>query len=114
MLAHNYKQATRPRSVIFISKDFDAVGQVMDYITSLINEFDWRKSMFNYNSTDHIFSLDTFDENGKKKTIAQCKFYSALGKMPAVGDAADAVFFDEAMLYPKTVFDKIYPIVMNE
>jgi len=114
MLAHNYKQATRPRSVIFISKDFDAVGQVMDYITSLINEFDWLKSMFNYNSTDHIFSLDTFDENGKKKTIAQCKFYSALGKMPAVGDAADAVFFDEAMLYPKTVFDKIYPIVMNE
>ena len=78
MLAHNYKQATRPRSVIFVSKDFDAVGQVMDYITSLINEFDWLKSMFNYNSTDHIFSLDTFDENGKKKTIAQCKFYSAL------------------------------------
>ena len=114
MLAHNYKQATRPRSVIFISKDFDAVGQVMDYITSLINEFDWLKSMFNYNSTDHIFSLDTFDENGKKKTIAQCKFYSALWKMPAVWDAADAVFFDEAMLYPKSIFDKIYPIVMNE
>lgn len=114
MLSHNYKQATRPRSVIFISKDFDAVSQVMDYITSLINEFDWLKSMFNYNSTDHIFSLDTFDENGKKKTIAQCKFYSALWKMPAVWDAADAVFFDEAMLYPKTIFDKIYPIVMNE
>ena len=114
MLAHNYKQATRPRSVIFISKDFDAVGQVMDYITSLINEFDWMKSMFNYNSTDHIFSFDTLDENWKKKTISQCKFYSALWKMPAVGDAADAVFFDEAMLYPKSVFDKIYPIVMNE
>ena len=114
MLAHNYKAATRPRSVIFVSKDFDAVSQVMDYITSLINEFDWLKSMFNYNSTDHIFSLDTFDENWKKKTIAQCKFYSALWKMPAVGDAADAVFFDEAMLYPKSIFDKIYPIVMNE
>ena len=114
MLAHNYKAATRPRSVIFISKDFDAVGQVMDYITSLINEFDWMKSMFNYNSTDHIFSFDTLDENWKRKTLAQCKFYSALWKMPAVGDAADAVFFDEAMLYPKSIFDKIYPIVMNE
>ena len=62
MLAHNYKAATRPRSVIFVSKDFDAVNQVMDYINSLINEFDWLKSMFNYNSTDHIFSLDTYDD----------------------------------------------------
>lgn len=114
MLAHNYKAATRPRSVIFISKDFDAVNQVMDYITSLINEFDWMKSMFNYNSTEHIFSFDTLDENWKRKTLSQCKFYSALWKMPAVWDAADAVFFDEAMLYPKSIFDKIYPIVMNE
>ena len=62
MLSHNYKQATRPRSVIFISKDFDAVAQVMDYINSLINEFDWMKEMFRYDATNHIFSLDTYDE----------------------------------------------------
>lgn len=68
--------------MIFISKDFDAVTQVMDYIKSLINDFDWLKTMFNYNSTDHIFSLDTYDNNGKKQTISQCKFYSALGKLP--------------------------------
>lgn len=114
MMSHNYKKATRPRSVIFISKDFDAVNQVMDYINSLINEFDWLKGMFNYNSTDHIFSLDTFDDQWKKRTIAQCKFYSALWKMPAVGDAADAVFFDEAMLYSKRIYDMIQPIVNNE
>lgn len=114
MLAHNYKAATRPRSVIFVSKDFDAVNQVMDYINSLINEFDWLKSMFNYNSTDHIFSLDTYDDQWKRKTIAQCKFYSALWKMPWVWDAADAVFFDEAMLYPKRIYDMIQPIVNNE
>ena len=114
MLSHNYKQATRPRSVIFISKDFDAVAQVMDYINSLINEFDWMKEMFRYDATNHIFSLDTYDEKWKRKVIAQCKFYSALWKLPAVGDAADAVFFDEAMLYPKRIYDMIQPIVNNE
>ena len=114
MLSHNYKAATRPRSVIFISKDFDAVAQVMDYINSLINEFDWMKEMFRYDGTNHIFSLNTFDDKWKRKVIAQCKFYSALGKLPAVGDAADAVFFDEAMLYPKRIYDMIQPIVNNE
>lgn len=114
MLSHNYKQATRPRSVIFISKDFDAVAQVMDYINSLINEFDWMKEMFRYDATNHIFSLDTYDEKWKRKVISQCKFYSALWKLPAVGDAADAVFFDEAMLYPKRIYDMIQPIVNNE
>ena len=114
MLSHNYKAATRPRSVIFISKDFDAVAQVMDYINSLINEFDWMKEMFRYDATNHIFSLNTFDDKWKRQVIAQCKFYSALGKLPAVGDAADAVFFDEAMLYPKRIYDMIQPIVNNE
>lgn len=114
MLAHNYKAGTRPRTVIFISKDFDAVTQVMDYIKSLINDFDWLKTMFNYNSTDHIFSLDTYDNNGKKQTISQCKFYSALWKLPWVGDAADAVFIDEAMLVPTRVKDKLMSIVNHE
>lgn len=114
MLSHNYKAATRPRSVIFISKDFDAVSQVMDYINSLINEFDWMKEMFRYDGTNHIFSLNTFDDKWKRQVIAQCKFYSALWKLPAVGDAADAVFFDEAMLYPKRIYDMIQPIVNNE
>lgn len=114
MLSHNYKSATRPRSVIFVSKDFDAVSQVMDYVNSLTNEFDWLKEMLRYDATNHVLSLDTFDEKWKRKVIAQCKFYSALWKMPAVGDAADAVFFDEAMLYPKRIYDMIQPIVNNE
>lgn len=114
MLAHNYKSWTRPRTVIFVSKDFDAVGQVMDYVRSLINDFDWLKTMFNYNSTDHIFSLETYDSLGKKQVISQCKFYSALGKLPWVGDAADAVFIDEAMLVPTRVKDKLMSIVTHE
>lgn len=114
MLSYNYKKATRPRSVIFISKDFDAVQQVMDYVTSLINEFDWLKGMFNYDSTNHIFSLVTYDDQRKKVTIAQCKFYSALWKLPAVGDAADAVFFDEALTIPTGVMNRIMPIVTHE
>ena len=70
--------------------------------------------MFRNDATNHIFSLDTYDEKWKRKVIAQCKFYSALWKLPAVGDAADAVFFDEAMLYPKRIYDMIQPIVNNE
>lgn len=114
MLSYNYKSGTRPRSVMFLSKDFDAVTQVMDYIKSLIDDLDWLKMMFNYSESNHIFSLDTFDEQWKKKTVAQCKFYSALGKLPWVGDAADAVFIDEAMLIPTRVKDKIMAIVNHE
>lgn len=114
MLAHNYKAGTRPRSVIFLSKDFDAVWQVMDYVNALTNEFDWLKQMMNYDSANHILSLITYDDQGKKRVLAQTKFYSALWKLPAVGDAADAVIIDEALLIPKRIVDKIMPIVDNE
>ena len=63
MLAHNYKQASRPRSVIFLSKDFDAVGQVMDYVNAITNDFDWLKKMLNYDATNHILSLITYDKH---------------------------------------------------
>ncbi len=58
----NYKSATRPRTVLFISKDFDAVDQVMDYVNGLLKEFDWMKDMFHYDSTKHVLSLRTFDD----------------------------------------------------
>lgn len=114
LLAHNYKKASRPRSVIFLSKDFDAVGQVMDYVNAITNDFDWLKKMLNYDATNHILSLQTYDSQGKKQIISQCKFYSALWKLPAVGDAADAVIVDEALLIPERIIDKIMPIVDNE
>lgn len=114
MLSYNYKKATRPRTVIFLSKDFDAVGQVMDYVKSLINEFDWMRWMFKYREADHILSLETFNEKWERKVIAQCKFYSALWKLPAVWDAADAVLIDEAMLVPTRIKDKIMAIVNHE
>lgn len=114
LLAHNYKQASRPRSVIFLSKDFDAVGQVMDYVNAITNDFDWLKKMLNYDATNHILSLITYDKHWKKQVLSQCKFYSALWKLPAVGDAADAVIIDEALLIPKRIVDKIMPIVDNE
>lgn len=115
MLNHNYRAATRPRTILFISKDYDAVNQVMDYVLSLIEEFDWMKKMFYYDKTEHIFYLRTLDPvSGKHKILAQCKFYSALGNLPGVGDAADAVFFDEAMYVPTSVKDGIMKIVDHE
>ena len=46
MLWRNLKSWTRPRTVIFVSKDFDAVGQIMDYISTLMESFEWMKKMF--------------------------------------------------------------------
>ena len=48
LLNHNYRSATRPRSVLFITKDSDAIIQVMDYINALVKEFDWLKRMMYY------------------------------------------------------------------
>lgn len=114
MLSKNYKSWTRPRTVLFISKAFDAVEQVMDYIRALIVEFDWMKDMFHYDSTKHTFYMRTYDEHKKPLVLAQCKFYSALWTLPWVWDAADAVFFDEAMYIPTYVKDNLMKIVTNE
>lgn len=114
MLWRNLKSWTRPRTVIFVSKDFDAVGQIMDYISTLMESFEWMKKMFKYSESTHILELRWYDDDGNKKTISQCKFYSALGKLPWVGDAADAVFIDEAMLVPTRIKDKLMAIVTHE
>lgn len=114
LLNINYKSATRPRTVLFISKDFDAVDQVMDYVNGLLKEFDWMKDMFHYDSTKHVLSLRTFDDRWKVVVMSQCKFYSALWNLPWVWDAADAVFFDEAMYIPTYVKDNLMKIVTNE
>jgi len=50
----------------------------MDYVSALTNEFDWLKQMMNYDSANHILSLITYDAQGKKRVLAQTKFYSAL------------------------------------
>ena len=114
LLGENLKSGTRPRTVIFVSKDFDAVGQVMDYISTLMESFEWMRKMFKYTESTHVLELRWYDKDGNKKVISQCKFYSALGKMPWVGDAADAVFIDEAMLVPTRVKDKLMAIVTHE
>lgn len=116
MLNTNYRSGTRPRTVLFISKDYDAVDQVMDYIQSLLNDFDWLKHMFHYDQVNHVFSLRTYDDSPTPKlvTIAQCRFLSALGKLPGVGSAADAVFFDEAMYIPTPVMENLMKIVDHE
>lgn len=116
MLNTNYRSGTRPRTVLFISKDYDAVDQVMDYIQSLLNDFDWLKHMFHYDQVNHVFSLRTYDDSPQPKqvTIAQCRFLSALGKLPGVGSAADAVFFDEAMYIPTPVMENLMKIVDHE
>lgn len=43
--------------MIFVSKDFDAVGQIMDYISTLMESFEWMKKMFKYSESTHILEL---------------------------------------------------------
>ena len=115
LLNHNYRSATRPRSVLFITKDSDAIIQVMDYINALVKEFDWLKRMMYYEKGSDTLMLRTIDPvTGKRTILSQCKFFSALGRAPAVGQSADAVFFDEAMYIPAGVKDNIMKIVTNE
>jgi len=78
LLNINYKKSTRPRIVLFISKDYDAISQVMTYINSLLKEFDWMKKMFRYSEMDKTLYFETYDEDGQRVVISQCNFYSAL------------------------------------
>ena len=57
LLGENLKSGTRPRTVIFVSKDFDAVGQVMDYISTLMESFEWMRKMFKYTESTHVLEL---------------------------------------------------------
>lgn len=114
LLGYNYKSWTRPRTVLYITKDYDAVGQVMDYINTMIEWFEGLKQIFKYSESNHELEIVGYDEHGNKKTISQCKFFSALWKLPGVGDAADAVFIDEAMLVPTRIKDKLMSIVTHE
>lgn len=115
MLAINYRAGTRPRTILYLTKDFDAVGQTMIYITSLLKDFDRMKDLFKYDKKDHILYFYASTEDKKKdEPYSVTKFYSALGNLPGVGDPADTIIIDEAMYIPTHVKDGLMPIVINE
>jgi hypothetical protein len=111
MFRHNPRAALRPTTILYVGLEDDRLRPVRDYIKACIKNFGPYSKLFKRSNKDKIFQLI---DPVTKDVFAQIIFITAGANNPAVGDFADLVIFDEAVLIPHKVFDRIYSIVDNE